>query len=223
MPTYPALCSQGIESILLSNSTNFVDTGIAIHTTQNTAEELSQTLQRNEACNRPVRVIRVVHDETRSANSDGQSSDRSVMYRYDGLYSPCADQTAGASDKEVAGKKAFTLHRVLGQPELISDRIPEKKLQKTGAVTNDHDIPPLEMLMAVEVYVPQFQSSTSAAALVGAQHLPIEEALSKLYHARAQLIKQLNTKGRYMLIRRQLLRELRVRSAVELLHACEPS
>jgi len=175
-----------------------------------------QALEMNEKRGRPVRVIRAVAAPAQSRALDGGPTDATVdpdggvrrfQFRYDGTYS-----VARRSYTPACGElRSFQLVRLAGQPMLPGrDRHAAELgagLQLFGAYTG----------IAPSSSLPATLQSFSIAGLTVAQ------ALEKLRAARERILELLPAHQCYAIARQSMVNQVRLRTAIELLHGADPA
>ena len=139
-----------------------------------------------------------------------------MLYRYDGLYLVQRAQ-AGIEDDD---EPRFVLQRAPGQPPL-------SPLAGGNRLSEVIDQEPSSLSMCGELGARAASAELPAAAealLHGEQHrLSVSQALEQLRGARDGLLAALQPAEAYLLARRSVLNQVRLRSAIELLHAADES
>jgi hypothetical protein len=149
------------------------------------------------------------------------------VLRYDGLYGVqrlARDElgvTPGDDDDEHDDDPSFVLVRLPGQPLLPSGAATGRgrRTKRARDEAAARRVEPL-VLHAEAVGVPPGTALPPAAEeLCLDPRLTVHEALKRLHSARERLLLELGPQGRYALVKRAALHQLRLRSALELLHA----
>jgi hypothetical protein len=180
---------------------------------------------------RPVRLLRAVSAEAatnvlRVAGEVAGRRRREVL-RYDGLYGVqrlARDElgvTPGDDDDEHDDDPSFVLVRLPGQPLLPSGAATGRgrRTKRARDEAAARRVEPL-VLHAEAVGVPPGTALPPAAEeLCLDPRFTVHEALKRLHSARERLLLELGPQGRYALVKRAALHQLRLRSALELLSA----
>ena len=224
-----ALCPllQGVESLLLVGGDRWEDGGERIiyagddGQTAEQAETLRHALRNNASTRRAIRVVRAHVASAAEMDEDeslllGAGRD-GLLYRYDGLY---LVQRAQAGIEDDDDEPRFVLQRAPGQPPL-------SPLAGGNRLSEVIDQEPSTLSMCGELGAREASTELPAAAealLHGEQHrLSVSQALEQLRGARDGLLAALQPGEAYLLARRSVLNQVRLRSAIELLHAADES
>ena len=149
-----------------------------------------------------MRVLRVVHDESTAARS----------YRYDGLYAVVDGDDADS----------FVLQRGPGQPPLPLGT-GSKGRRKRARAAEAGSTQTFRRYGTLATRGPIASLPAAAEALCAGEALTVGEALDRLRRARDEALAALTSADAYALARRSALNQLRVRAAVEILHAGAPT
>ena len=224
-----ALCPllQGVESLLLVGGDRWEDGGERIiyagddGQTAEQAETLRHALRNNASTRRAIRVVRAHVASAAEMDEDeslllGAGRD-GLLYRYDGLY---LVQRAQAGIEDDDDEPRFVLQRAPGQPPL-------SPLAGGNRLSEVVEQEPSSLSMCGELGAREASTELPAAAealLHGEQHrLSVSQALEQLRGARDGLLAALQPGEAYLLARRSVLNQVRLRSAIELLHAADES
>ena len=161
-----------------------------------------RALRQNVKDRRTVRVLRVVHDESTAARS----------YRYDGLYAVVDGDDADS----------FVLQRGPGQPPLPLGT-GSKGRRKRARAAEAGSTQTFRRYGTLATRGPIASLPAAAEALCAGEALTVGEALDRLRRARDEALAALTSADTYALARRSALNQLRVRAAVEILHAGAPT
>ena len=228
-PCAPCSCPllQGVESLLLVGGDRWEDGGERIiyagddGQTAEQAETLRHALRNNASTRRAIRVMRAHVASAAEMDEDeslllGAGRD-GLLYRYDGLY---LVQRAQAGIEDDDDEPRFVLQRAPGQPPL-------SPLAGGNRLSEMIDQEPSTLSMCGELGAREASTELPAAAealLHGEQHrLSVSQALEQLRGARDGLLAALQPGEAYLLARRSVLNQVRLRSAIELLHAADES
>lgn len=223
-PLCPSLL-QGVESLLLVGGDRWEDGGERIiyagddGQTAEQTETLRHALRNNASTRRAIRVVRA-HVASAAEMDEDESlvlgaGRGGLLYRYDGLYLVQRTQAGIEDDDE---EPRFVLQRAPGQPPLSA-------LAGGNRLSEVLDQEPSTLSMCGELTAREASAELPAAAealLHGAQHhLSVSQALEQLRGARDGLLAALQPGEAYLLARRSVLNQVRLRSAIELLHAAD--
>lgn len=180
---------------------------------------------------RPVRLLRAVSAEAatnvlRVAGEVAGRRRREVL-RYDGLYGVqrlARDElgvTPGDDDDEHDDEPSFVLVRLPGQPLLSSGAATGRgrRTKRSRDEAAARRVEPLTLHAEAVGVPPSTALPPAAEELCLDPRLTVHEALKRLHSARERLLLELGPQGRYALVKRAALHQLRLRSALELLHA----
>jgi hypothetical protein len=214
---------QGLESLLLLGDERCEDSGERIDfagggQTDIQAEALRQALRTSANARRAVRVVRAVaasaveecEDDLASAGRGG------LLYRYDGLYYVQRAQAGLEDDDE---EPRFELQRAPNQPPLAAGAGGGGGSRRGGGGEAEREPTTLSMHGELSGRGASAELPGAAEALLGGEQRSVGEALATLRAARDELLRQLKPAEAYLLARRSLLNQARLRSAIELLHA----
>lgn len=218
---------QGVESLVLVGGERWEDGGEQIiyagddGQTAAQAESLRHALRTNASARRAIRVVRthvasaVEMDEDESLAGAGRGG---LLYRYDGLYFVQRAQ-AGIEDDEQ--EHHFVLRRAPGQPPLSAlaggNRLCDAAEQEPSTLSMCGELTARE----ASAELPAAAEALLHAQLLHGERLSVGQALKQLRGARDELLATLQPGEAYMLARRSVLNQVRLRSAIELLHAAD--
>ena len=213
---------QGVESLLLVGGERWEDGGeriIYVGGGQGAeqAELLRHALRTNASARRAIRVVRahvasaVELEEDESLAGAGRGG---LLYRYDGLYLVQRAQAGIEDDDEEEPR--FVLQRAPGQPPLSA-------LAGSKRLHDEAEQEPSSLCMCGELTARDASAELPAAAeaLLHGERLSVGQALEQLRGARDGLLAALQPGEAYLLARRSMLNQVRLRSAIELLHAAD--
>ena len=216
---------QGVESLLLVGGDRWEDGGERIiyagddGQTAEQTETLRHALRNNASTRRAIRVVRA-HVASAAEMDEDESlvlgaGRGGLLYRYDGLY---LVQRAQAGIEDDDDEPRFVLQRAPGQPPLSA-------LAGGNRLSEVLDQEPSTLSMCGELTAREASTELPAAAealLHGEQHhLSVSQALEQLRGARDGLLAALQPGEAYLLARRSVLNQVRLRSAIELLHSAD--
>ena len=222
---------QGVESLLLTGDEQCDDGGeqlvcAGVGRTAAQVEASLAALRASAKARRAVRVVRAVPPEELEVSEEqacaADAGGSGVRYRYDGLYfvqrnAADVDDALGAGEEQ----PRIVLQRAPGQPPLPATA--RGKRQRTAA---DHEHTTLSLRGEIFEREASIELPDAAEELLSAQEsarerLSVNDALELLRRARDELLAGLQPGEAYLLARRSVLNQVRVRSAIELLHAGE--
>ena len=219
------LLLQGVESLLLVGGDRWEDGGERIiyagddGQTAEQTETLRHALRNNASTRRAIRVVRA-HVASAAEMDEDESlvlgaGRGGLLYRYDGLYLVQRAQSGIEDDDD---EPRFVLQRAPGQPPLSA-------LAGGNRLSEVLDQEPSTLSMCGELTAREASAELPAAAealLHGElQHLSVSQALEQLRGARDGLLAALQPGEAYLLARRSVLNQVRLRSAIELMHAAD--
>ena len=222
---------QGVESLLLTGDEQCEDGGeqlvcAGFGRTAAQVEASLAALRASAKARRAVRVVRAIPSEELEVSAEqacaADAGGSGVRYRYDGLYfvqRNAADVDDALGDGEEQPR--IVLQRAPGQPSL-----PATARGKRQRVVADHEHTTLSLGGDIAAREAGTDLPDAAEVLLSArestrERLSVNDALEQLRRARDELLADLQPGEAYLLARRSVLNQVRVRSAIELLHAGE--
>lgn len=186
---------------------------------RNQLEASHTALRATATARRAVRVVRVVAPEElgeleeAACAADERGGQR---YRFDGLYYVQKNVVDDGDDD--GDEPHFVLQRAPGQPPLAAAAGRGGKAQRSGG---EHEPTTLSLgcELAPRPAVAELPDAAEVLLQSGGERLSVQEALTMLKAARDELLAALPPAEAWLLARRSVLNQLRLRSAIELLHA----
>lgn len=232
-----AFTLEGVESLVLTPESPCEDEGERVAyrgcgqtPAQRTASR--SALATSAERGRPVRVLRAVSAEAATlalrAAGEAAGKRRREVFRYDGVYvvqrlvarDDDTDKAVAAADDD-KDEPPFVLVRLPGQPALptgaaIGKGGARKRLRDEEA---ERHVEPLALHAEAVGLAPSTTLPPAAEEICLGEGLSVDAALKLLHGARERLLAELTPQDRYVLAKRSALHQVRLRSALELLHA----
>ena len=224
---------EGIESLLLVPDSRCRDeaeciyySGCGTQSAQLTASR--RALTANAERGRPVRVLRMADAATaaltlRTAGETAGKRRREV-FRYDGVYTvqrltaeEAVAEGHAADEDDASEAPSFVLTRMPGQSALPAG-IGNGKSRKRGRVEMEHPAGLSLLGLAAGEGASAMLPLPAEELCTGGTGLSVQEALRRLQAARADLLAELSPADAYLLAKRAAINQVRLRSALELIH-----